>query len=144
MEDCSRWSLKTLAAEPHTSVLTIGCAALGEGLPLSRTQFPHVSNKNNHPRLSGGCWELSSPSWGRYQGGKEQEPFLWGPEAVGASPPPNHACLEDMPESLGRPLPAPGPELPKAGPERVRVARVTQKPAEWIQHPRGGGLYLPR
>lgn len=87
---------------------------------------------SSHHHLGAGIREGKSRS--HFSGAQKQ----WG------RPPPNHACLEDMPESLGRPLPAPGPELPKAGPERVRVARVTQKPAEWIQHPRGGGLYLPR
>lgn len=71
---------------------------------------------------------------------REPEPFLWGSEAVG-EPLPCH--LEVMPRSLGSQPLAPHPALPKADPERLRVSKVTQQPAD-VHHLRGGGLYLPR
>lgn len=54
MEGYSGRALTTLAADPYTSVLAIGCVAFDKGLLNSESQFPHVSNENNNPRLLGG------------------------------------------------------------------------------------------
>lgn len=76
-----------LAADPHTSVLAVGCVALDEGLLNSGTQFPHVSKKNNNPRLSGGgCHKIAENSHhqhGPEQGRRRAGPILLGPETVG-------------------------------------------------------------
>lgn len=116
-----------LAADPHTSVLAIGCVALGEGLLPSGSQFPHVPKKNNNPRLSGGgchrAAESSHHQHGPERGRKRAGPIPLGPDTVVSSPrtpmPARKTCL-----GAWEPLPALYPALPKVGPERMRVAKA--------------------
>lgn len=84
-----------LAADPHTSVLGVGCVALDEGLLNSGSQFPHVPKKNNNLRLSGGgchrAAESSHHQHGPELGRKRAGPIPLGPETVVSCPLP--PCL---------------------------------------------------